>query len=77
MARRVVPMDVRLVIAAFEAVDDGSANVSQVCRNVGYLARHLLPVSATVGPGRFHRAAAALVATSAPAPARLVLSWSR
>ena len=35
MARRVVPMDVRLFIAAFEAVDDDTLSVSQVCRQVG------------------------------------------
>lgn len=28
-------MDIRIAIAAFEAVDDGSANVSQVCRELG------------------------------------------
>lgn len=35
MARMVVPMDVRIAIAAFEAVDDGSASVSEVCRRLG------------------------------------------
>lgn len=35
MARRVVPVRVRLAIAAFEAVDDGSASVSAVCRELG------------------------------------------
>ena len=38
MSRRVVPMEVRLAVAAFEAVDaggDGTANVSAVCRELG------------------------------------------
>jgi transposase InsO family protein len=35
MARQVVPMDVRVAIAAFEMVDDGSAEVSAVCRQLG------------------------------------------
>jgi transposase InsO family protein len=35
MARQVVPMDIRIAITAFEAVDDGSANVSQVCARLG------------------------------------------
>jgi transposase InsO family protein len=35
MASQVVPMDIRIAIAAFEAVDDGSANVSQICRELG------------------------------------------
>jgi transposase-like protein len=34
MARRVVPMEVRVAIAAFGAVDDG-ADVSRVCRQLG------------------------------------------
>ena len=28
-------MDIRIAIAAFEAVDEGSANISQVCRHLG------------------------------------------
>src|SRR5688500_13114384 len=35
MTRQVVPMDIRIAIAAFEAIDDGSASVSQVCRQFG------------------------------------------
>src|SRR5688572_30451920 len=35
MSRRVVPMEVRLAVAAFEAVDDGTASVSQACRQLG------------------------------------------
>jgi transposase InsO family protein len=35
MVRRVVSMEVRLAIAAFEAVDDGTARVSAVCRQLG------------------------------------------
>ncbi len=35
MARLVVPVKVRLAIAAFEAVDDGSASVSAVCKQLG------------------------------------------
>jgi putative transposase len=35
MARQVVPMDIRIAIAAFEAVDDGSADISAVCRQLG------------------------------------------
>jgi transposase InsO family protein len=35
MARQVVPMDIRIAIAAFEAVDEGSASISQVCRQLG------------------------------------------
>jgi transposase InsO family protein len=35
MARQVVPMDIRIAVAAFEAIDDGSANVSQICRQLG------------------------------------------
>jgi transposase InsO family protein/transposase-like protein len=34
MADRVVSMEVRLAIAAFAMVDDGSANVSQVCKEL-------------------------------------------
>ena len=28
-------MDIRIAIAAFEAVDEGSADISQVCRHLG------------------------------------------
>jgi transposase InsO family protein len=35
MADRVVSMDVRLAIAAFALVDDGSSSVSRVCRELG------------------------------------------
>lgn len=35
MADRVVSVDVRLAIAAFGLVDDGSASVTQVCRDLG------------------------------------------
>ena len=35
MAERVVPMDVRLAILAFDAVDDGELSVSEVCRRLG------------------------------------------
>ena len=35
MAERMVPMDARMAIAAFQLVDDGKANVSQACRELG------------------------------------------
>lgn len=35
MAERMVPMDARMAIAAFQLVDDGQVNVSQVCRELG------------------------------------------
>lgn len=35
MANWVVPVDVRLAILAFDAVDDGSASVSAVCKQLG------------------------------------------
>src|SRR6266516_566389 len=35
MLEMVVSMEARLAVAAFELVDDGTANVSQVCRRLG------------------------------------------
>jgi putative transposase len=35
MAERMVSMEVRLAIAAFQLVDDGQASVTEVCRNLG------------------------------------------
>jgi putative transposase len=35
MTRRVVPVEIRIAIAAFEAVDDGAASVTAVCQQLG------------------------------------------
>lgn len=35
MAERMVSMEVRLAIAAFELVDDGQAEVGEVCARLG------------------------------------------